>query len=806
MENLWQDLYYGLRLMMQRPVFTAVTILTLALGIGATTTIFTVADAALFRPMPFKDAERLAEILNYLPEKKVSFPSLPREAIKEWRAQGQILEQVEGYDTRSFTMTGGEEPEQVQAAYTTPGLLPFLGVQPQFGRSFTAEDAAADGRVALLSYGLWQRRFGGEPSIIGKSITLNQQSYTIIGVLPSDFRFPDDNTKVWLPAPESGVSGPRTLQAITRVRKGLSLAQAQAQMDVISKRLDQEKPVAGGGWSVRLSGFEATRALMGHRKELFILLGAVGFLLLIACVNTANLMLAQSTVREREIAVRAALGASRPRLIRQLLTESVMLSLCGGLCGVLLALWGVDVMAKMIPREITFANYTTISMDKRVLFFALGLSLLTGILFGLIPAIRGSHTNLTEALKGITRSMTGTTSHRRWRNTLVVAEIGLSLVLLIGAGLLINSFFRLRHVNPGFKTENLLAVELQLPRGKYQNGALENNFFDQWADLVAGVPHVKAVTSAMSVPPQSGVSLGDMEAEGVPMTAADKNALLNFNRVSANYFSVIGATLLQGRAFTPQDIEDTPPVVILNQSLAKHFWPDGQAVGKRWRLGAEEKAPWLTVVGVVSDLKDKGTVKAVTDCSVYYPFASGKGVSRSRTLIVRAEGDPLSLVPAIKSQLWSLEKTQPINRINTVDHLFDESLAQPRFYLFLMSVFAGVALLLAAAGIYGVISYSVSQRTQEMGIRMALGAQPGNILKLIVGHGVALTLIGVGVGIAASFALTRLMASLLFEVSATDPWTFVGVTSVLVLVALAACYLPARRATKVDPMAALRHE
>jgi predicted permease len=810
METLWQDLRYTLRLIRQRPGYTAVAILTLALGIGATTTIFTIADAVLFRPLPFRAPDRLVEFWNTIPSRQMTFPGLSPAALQEWRKQEALVEGIEGYNVSGTVLTGGEEPELVQAAYVTPGLFSFLGAAPKFGRSFTPEDVATGAeRVAVISHGLWQRRFGGEPAAIGKQLRLGEENYTIVGVTAPTFRFPLEATRVWIPlAPDSTAAyRPRTWRSIARLKPGLSLTAAQERVKQIGEQLDKERPIPNGGsWAATLQSFDEMRAGEPQRTALKVLFGAVAFVLLIACVNTANLMLAQTSVREREIAIRAALGAQRFRLIRQMLTESAMLSLGGGIFGIIGALWGVDLLTRMLPREVAFYNYNTIGVDLRVLTFAIVASLATGLLFGMMPAIRGSRINLTESLKGASRSATGSRGHHRLRYALIALELGLSLVLLAGAGLLANSFIRVVRINPGFRTENLLSVELQLARAKASTGAQEDAFFKQLTERVAALPGVQGVTTASGAPPQTGIQFGDVEAEGHTPTKADKDAIISFNRVAENYFGVIGTQIKQGRAFTAADVIENPNVVILNESYAKYLFPDGNAIGKRWRIGSGPNSPWFEVVGVVGNTKDNGLRTGFGTYGAYYPFGLGKNNYRFRSMLVRTTDDPTPLIGVIKSQVWAIDKDQPITKINTVDSLFSESISQQRFNLLLMGVFAVVALLLAGSGIYGVINYTVSQRTHEIGIRCALGAQRADIIGLVIRQGVAPLVLGTVLGLGGALALTRYIKTLLYEVSPYDPLTLAAVVVLLAAVALVACYAPARRATKVDPLVALRYE
>jgi predicted permease len=810
LEEVWQDLRYGARMLAKNPGFTTIAVLTLALGIGANTAIFSVVDAVIWRPLPFTQPDRLTAIWGEAPGGQ-TVPSMSVEAWQEWRNQKQLFEQVEAHTTRTFVLTGGAEPAQVVTELVSTGLFQMLGAQPRQGRPFLESDAepGAD-HVVIISDGLWQSYFGGDANIVGKTVKLNDQPWTVIGVMAPRFAFPRPRFQFWAPLS----SNPRTeaerrnrVEVVARLRAGLTLLAAQAEVKAVVQRLNQEKPIRAG-WGAGLRRLDEHRVNPEPRRAMLLLFGAVGFVLLIACANAANLLLTRAASRGKEIAIRAALGAWHLRLMRQLLVESLLLALLGGAGGVLLALWGVDAIVRLAPAELTFLTINDISVSGRVLAFTLALSLVTGVICGLAPALRVSRPDLSQALKGLTRGAASRQDdrRRRWlRQALVVAEVSLSVVLLIGAGLMIRSFLRLNNVSPGFEARNLLALSLLLPRQRYPTIESQRNFFNQLKDRVAALPGVESVTLSEGIPPKgASFSFGlEVEVEGRGMEKLDSRYFLPFNTVDADYFRVMRIPLFRGRSFNEQDIPETPPVIIVNDEMARHYWPGEDPVGRRIRLFRSE--PWLTVVGVVGDVKAFGLDDAHGTMEFYYPASQGKSMG-SATLAIRAATEPGGMVEAVRKELWSLDKNQPITSINTAEQLLVESLSEPRFYLLLMAIFAASAILLAAIGLYGVVSYSVAERTQEIGVRMALGARSGDVLRLIVGQGLITTLTGVTIGLAAALALTRLMATLLYEIRATDPLTFILLPALLTSVALLACYFPARRATKVDPMIALRSE
>ncbi len=809
MGSLWQDLRYGARTLVKKPGFTLIAVLTLALGIGLNTAVFSVADAVLFRPLPFAEPQRLAEIWQQQPGSQNARPGLRWEAFQEWREQTEVFEHVEAYNPRSFTLTGGKEPETIPAPAVSPGLFAMLGVRPQLGRLFQPEEAQpGNGLVILLSDRFWRRYFGGDRAVIGKTLTLNDEPYTVVGVMPPKFKFPYGKFQLWVPlamTPLNELKRPNRFNVVARLRAGVSLTAAQNRLDLVSAQLGVAKPNPQG-WGVKLNALDAKRVNPGPRRALLSLLGAVALVMLLACANAANLLLSRAAARQGEVAIRLALGAGRWHLLRQFLTESVLLSSLAGAVGLLLAWWGVDLLTQFTPDELTFLSVNEISLDRRVLLFTLGLSLLTGVGFGLLPALKSTRPDLQQALKGASRAATADRAQNRLRRALVIAEIALSLVLLVGAGLMMRAFLRLSSVPPGFDPRNLIAATLSLPQQRYQTLAQEEDFFAQLKARMLAMPGVEAVTVAAGAPPQGGGITFDMdvEIEGRPPEPFDPKLLLPFSHVDPNYFQTLRIPLLQGRAFGVEDTVNAPLALIINEQMARHYWPNGSPVGQRVRFS--ETGKWYTVIGVTGDVNFGKPGIGYSKMEIYYPWSQETRRSGQRALIVRTTAEANKLIPAVKSGIWTFDKDQPIYQINTVETLMSDALAEPRFYLLLLNVFAGVTLLLVSLGIYGVMSYLVSQRRHEIGIRIALGAQTRDVLRLVLGDGLLLTAIGIGIGALAALALGRLIRNLLYEQSATDPLTFVAVPLLLAGVALLACWIPARRAAKVDPLVALRCE
>jgi predicted permease len=808
LEMLWQDLRYGVRMLAKSPGFTAVAIVALALGIGANSAIFSVVNTVLLRPLPYKDPDRLMTVWEE--GTLQGFPVNVTSAANyfDWRDQNRVFDGMAVIGRVSLNLTGAGEPERIDGRRVSANVFPLLGVEPQLGRAFLpGEDSPGAGRVVILSHGLWQRRFGGRPDVTGQPLTLNGETYEVVGVMPPHFQFPSRDDQLWVPVaftPQQAADrGNNSFEVIARLKPGVTREQAESEMDTITARLQQQYPDA-----VKSKGsviIPLHEELVGDIKPaLLILLGAVGFVLLIACANVANLLLARAAVRQKEIAVRLALGAGRRRLIRQFLTESVLLAALGGAVGLLLALWGVNLLKAFIPKNIS--QVTAVAVDANVLAFTTGVSLLTGLIFGLAPALQASRFNLNETLKEGGRDSAAGRRGNRLRGLLVVAEVAVSLVLLIGAGLLINSFLRLRSVDPGFRADNLLTMRIALPRLKYPDHPRRTAFYGELLSRVAAVPGVRSAAVANWIPlTMQGDTFG-ISIEGRPDPGAQEMPDVVTRVVSFGYFDTMGIELLRGRSFDArQDRADSAPVAIISETMARRLWPGEDPLGKRIRPGgADPDEEWITVVGVAEDVR-QFELTAEPRLQMYLPHAQPSFFVPGH-LVVSTEVEPMSLAAAVREAVWAIDKDQPVSDIRPMEEIFSESIARQRFSMLLLAVFAGVAMLLGAVGIYGVVSYSVTQRSHEIGVRMALGARSSNVLRLVVGQGLKLALIGVAAGLAAAFVLTRLMESLLFGISATDPATFVAIPVVLVAAATLASYIPARRATKIDPIIALRYE
>ena len=807
MNGFLQDLRYSARILLKKPGFTSVAVITLALGIGANTTIFSVVNAVWMRPLPYPEAEQLTLIAHRNTKREGNFELTPASYLHV-RQQSKSVEQIAAYVSHDFNLTGTGEPERLQGQVVSAVLFSILKVSPIAGRVFTeVEDRDGAPRVVLLSHELWRRRFGAEANIIGSTLTLDDQSYTVVGVMPPGFDFPTKDTELWAPiafnANAANDRGSFYLSGIARLNPGVTLEQGQSELDVIGRNLAQAYPQSNTDLGFSIVSLHES-LVSGFKQALFVLLGAVGFVLLIACVNVANLLLARAAVREKELAVRAALGAGRWRLLRQLLTESTLLAVAGGALGLLLAVWGVEALKLINPG--TIARLEEVSLDWRVLGFTLGVSCLTGVLFGLAPALQISKPDLQHTLKEGGRGFTGTRG-QRLRRLLVITEIALSLVLLIGAGLLIRSFIQLQKVDVGFNPERLLTLRVEMSESKAQDLTRISNFYQQVLERVQVLPGVEAVGVANAAPIVTPGVRRAIVIEDKPDPPPGQSRLANYRVISPDYFRTLSVPLVNGRLLSAQENTQTLVVAVINQAMSRRYWGDDDPVGKRFKFGPRSSnTPWMTVVGVVGDVRQAG-LDAASLPELYIPFTqTHPNWARPRVLFIRTAGDPLSLVAAVKSQIWAVDKDQTIYAVRTMEGIFARWLAPRRFNLWLLGVFAALALVLASVGIYGVISYAVSQRAREIGVRMALGAGRRDILKLIVGQGLVLTLGGVASGLLASFALTRWLESLLFGVSPTDLLTFVSVALSLTVVALLACWIPARRATKVDPLVALRCE
>src|SRR5262245_34859057 len=810
-EDLWQDMRYGARMLMKNPGFTSIAVITLALGIGANTAIFSVVNGVLLRPLPYKDPQQL--VMVFAPRRLEQEFHISSGGFTVLRDQKQVFEQVAAFLPMldSASITGDGDPEFLGGVTVSANLFTLLGVEAKYGRRFLPEEEKPGAnRVVVLSHRLWQRRFGSEQKIVGRKISLNNEPYTVVGVMPPGFRFPLDSMFAgWIPGeidiyiplaltPEQmNNSKPQTLPVIARLKSQLGIEQAQAEMAGVSARLKRRYPNTNIDESIRLAPYH--QQIVGRaRFALLVLLGAVGFVLLIACANVANLLLVRAAARRKEIAVRVALGAGRWRVIRQLLTESVQLALLSGLLALLLAFWGVGLLRTIIPENLPRAD--EIGIDGGVFGFTLLISLGAGILFGLIPAFQASRVNLNDALKDGGRSSGGSV-HNHLRNLLVVSEVALALALLIGAGLMLRSFIRLMSVDPGLDPRNVLTVDIRLSRNKYSRPQ-QAVFFQQLLERLRALPGIQAAGAVYPMPLSGMEEDLWFDIEGQPPPPPGEHRSAGPRGVSPGYFKAQGIQLLKGRVFTESDGGDTPPVVVINEAMARRYWPDQNPVGKRIAIGRSNGQPvWSEIIGVVKSVRHMALSEEPRS-EVYIPFAQYP--LAFMTLVARTDGAQLGYVVAVRSQVHAVDKDQPISNVRTMEERLASAVSQRRFNLILLAIFAGLALSLAAIGIYGVMSYLVSQRAHEIGVRMALGAQTGDVLRLVIRQGMALTLTGVLIGLITAFGLTRLLRNLLFDLSATDPLTFLVTALLLALVALLACYIPARRATKVDPLVALR--
>jgi putative ABC transport system permease protein len=788
-------------MLLKHKSFTAIAVLALALGIGANTAIFSLVNGVLLRPLPFPNAERIVYFEGRNPTQGITDSNISFPDFIDWSQQTDLFASAAAFYTGNANLAAdGAEPERVPRAGVTPSFFSVLGVQPVLGRTFVAEDDRPNTQtVAIISDGLWKRRFGSDPGIIGKQVQISARSITIVGVMSPGFELPEQ-TQIWMTSALKTAEerrDNRSISAVARLNPGIDLKQAQSRISAINAKLANEFPDTNKGWDANLSILHE-RLVREVKPSLLALLGAVGFVLLIACANVANLLLARSVARQKEIAIRAAMGASRGRVVRQMLTESVLLSAIGGIAGLLLSVWLTDVLISIIPEGAP--RLDQVGIDFRVLAFAFGISALTGILFGLAPALQASKLDVSRSLKEGGRSGEG---HRRTsaRSLLLIGEVALSLILLVGAGLLIKSFLRLQEVRPGFTSHNVLVASVSLPGGKYKDQQ-RPEFFRQLIDRLKASPGVQAVGGGINLPlSASYYNIGRaFIPEGRPLSV-DESINGSFSTITGDYFRALQIPLLAGRAFELRDNSEAPKVVIINEAAAKrYFGSPASAIGKRLIIWRDEKF-LREIVGVVGDTKG-AALDAESGAQIYVPHAQDQDWN-FMGLVVRTASDPAAFAATLRREVQALDKDQPVYNIRTMDDVVANSLGTRRVSMQLFAVFAGAALLLAAIGIYGVMAYSVTQRTQEIGIRMALGAQKSDVLALVIRQGMTLTVIGVIVGLTGAFALTRLIANLLFGVGATDPLTFVAIPLLLLFVALVACYLPARRAARLDPTIAL---
>ncbi len=805
--DLWQDLRYALRTLAKNPAFTSVAIVAIALGIGANTAIFSVVNAVLLRPLPFKNPEQMVmawENAAHLGFPK-NTPSPPN--FLDWQRQNTVFAGMAAMVERNFNLTGVGEPERLDGRRVSANLFDLLGVPALLGRTFVPGDDRPGANVVLLSHSLWQRRFGSDPGVIGRTVTLNGESYVVIGVMPRSVHLPGYGNwqdKLWVPIAftneEVTERGNHFLDVIAQMKPGVTLKQAQAEMETIAARLAKQYPRFNTRIGATVTPLH--EEIVGDIKPaLLILLGAVGFVLLIACANVANLLLARAAVREKEIALRLALGASRSRLTRQFLTESVLLAFLGAGLGLLLALGGVRVLKTFVPSMIL--QIQAINIDGKVLLFTASIALLTGIVFGLAPAMHALNSNLNDSLKEGGRDSAASRKGNRLRGLLVIGEVAVSFILLIGAGLLINSFLHLRNLDPGFRTDHLLTMKVDLSELKYPDGQRRSVFFDEVLRRVSTLPGVQLVAVAGNLPFTYNGDSMSIAVEGIPDPPPDQWPNVIYRAVGPGYFSTMGIPLIRGRDFTDQDGADSKDVVVIGEKTAQHYWPGQDPVGKRLKPGATTSdRPWREVIGVVKDVRQNDFI-AQPKMQMYLPYRQMKYLA-ANALVIRTNVEPMSLATSVRDAIWAVDKDQPVADIDTMDHIVSQAIARQRFSMLLLGIFAAVALVLAAVGIYGVMSYSVAQRTHEIGIRMALGARRADVLQMTIKHSLKLVSVGMMLGFIAAFLLTRVLASLLFGISATDPITFIGISLVLLAVAILASYVPALRSTKVDPMIALR--
>ena len=803
MRTLLNDARFGLRTLWKRPGFTLVAVLTLALGVGANTAIFSVVNGVLLRPLPLKEAERLVLVYETTPQTPRDYVSVPN--LEDYRAAARSFEGFATYVPQSVNLTGGgAEPERVVGAFVTSSFFPVVGAEPALGRALLPEDdAQGGGRVAVLGHALWQNRFGADRGVVGKTLVLNGEPFEVVGVMPEGFGYPVAAPDVLLPAqkwPNYKVDrAAHNCWVVGRLKPGATRAAAEDELRAVARRLEEAYPEENRGRGVEVVGLQED-VVEDIRPALLILAGAVGFILLIACANIANLLLARGATRQREMALRSALGASRVRLLRQLLTETLLLALAGGAAGLLLAWWGVDALLALNPSQLPAPR--GIGLDARVLVFSLALSALAGFIFGVVPALQLSKADLGGALKEGGRGTGEGAGRARLRGAFVVAQVALSLVLLVGAGLLVNSFYRLLNVSPGFDPRGLLTMEYRLPRNRYPQGEQQWKFHREVVERVSNVPGVESAAVIRGLPFSGNGSTVVYAVPDRPAPPRGQEPRTLENAIDPNYLRTAGLPLLRGRNFNEQDTPSAAPVVLVNRLLAEQVWPGEDPVGKQ--ISFPEAKMTATVVGVVGDAKQYDIGERQRP-QVYTPYAQNPHIFG--TLVVRARGvEPMGLVKTVKQAVWSVDPEQPVWKVRTVEHLLSLNVADRRFVLWLMACFAGLAVLLTALGIYGVVSYNVAQRTHEIGVRMALGAEGRDVLRMVLGRGMRLALAGVGAGLVAALVVTRLMEGLLYGVSAADPLTYAAVALLLSAVALVACYIPARRATRVDPLEALRYE
>jgi predicted permease len=806
MEFLPRDIRYASRVLAGNPGFTAVAVLALALGIGANTAIFSVLNAVLLRPLPFPEPDRLVQIWGSSPSKNIPFHNVTYSDVSDWRKQSQSYEQMTGYAPGTINLSLGDEPERLNLARVNASFFPMLGARFVQGRAFLPEeDKPGAPRVAIMSHELWKRRFGADPRIVGDSMILDGNGYSVTGILPQGFALPGRTVDLYIPLALNDAREQSndvvTVTVFARLKPGVSLKQAQAEMDTIGRRLAQFP--RSQGTTPRIWGLREF-VVRDVKLSLIVLLAAVGLVLLIACANVANLLLARAGMRQTELAVRAALGASRGRILQQLLTESALLGLAGGAIGILLAYWGVRILLRITPDRYPLLKGAAI--DLPVLAFTLLISTVTALIFGLVPALILSRASaLTNALKEGGRGSGEVFSRSRLRSILVIAEVALALLLLIGTGLMVRSFMRLNSVDPGFNGKGVLTASISLPGSRYQNPGQRIAFFRQLFEKLSSMPEVTACGAVSSLPLSQHNTGTGMCVEGRPFPLPGEVPIIWFRIANSDYFRAMEIPLRRGRLFTDQD-QAGLPVAVINETAARRYWPNEDPIGKRFTNGPPRPGTtiqWITVVGIVADLRHMSLTQA-PDAELFWPYQ--QLAPASLTLTIRTRSDAAHFAPSLRRMTAAVDKDQPVSQIRSMEQYLFDSIAPQRLSVTLLGIFAGIALVLAVIGIYGVISFSVARRTREIGVRMALGASGGTVVRMIVRQALLLVLSGVAIGIAAALALTRFISSLLFGVSATDPAVLAGVTVLLIAIASLACYIPARRASAVDPIVALRYE
>jgi predicted permease len=809
MDTLIKDTRFAVRWLLKRPAFTAVAVLTLALGIGVNTAIFSAVDSVLLRPLPLKDPERVVAIWEHSLGIGIARNEVAPANYFDLRNQTQSFEGVGAFGDESINLSGAGEPEHLEGQLVSANVFTLLGVQPALGRTFSPEeDQVGQHRVVVLSDALWQRRFNRDPAVINRNLMLNGESFTVVGVMPRGFFFPVRESELWIPwamGPEQASGrGDHYLRVVARLKPGITAERAEADVQSLAARLSTMYPRTNEGLGFSVNSFH--QDYVGDlRLPILVLFAAVGLVLLIACANVANLLLAQATTRRKEIAIRMALGAKRWAIARQLLIESLLLAIGGGLLGILGAIWGVEALSKLVPASLS--KLEAASINGRVFLFTLLTVVLTAITFGAVPALHAARANPGATLNEVGRDAGGGVSGRYLRRLLVISEVALAVVLLVGAGLLVRSFQRLRQVDVGFKPDNLLTMRVVLPMPKYLKAEVRATFYDELLQRVNEVPGVESAGVITFLPLSFSGMKFNFSVEGQAAPGDMKLPFALFRVVSPDYFRTLRIPLQRGRFFDAHDASDSPPVIVVNRRLAEQYWPGEDPTGKRLKIGpVDSPNPWATVVGVVRDVRQSG-LYGEQMFELYVPYAQDRrGFAAPRDLIVRTRGDAASVAGAVRQAVWAVDKDQPVSDVRTMDQVFVATISRERFQALLIGLFAALALSLACAGLYGVISYAVAQRTHEIGIRMALGAQPVDVLSLVLRQGMALTLTGLVIGIAVGAVATRVLSDMLYGVTATDPVTFIGVPALLLLVAFFACYIPARRATRIDPLVALRYE